>query len=344
MRTVALEEHFWTGEWVEYLRSRKNYPKLIAGRDAEGRRIERLAYTAEAGAVLPADLVERLVDVGEGRLADMDANGIDMQLLCMASGLEPFAVEEAAEVSRIINDGLGRIVAGNPRRFAGLAALAPQDPESAARELERCVRQLGLKGAKLNSHVGGQSFDDPKFWPIFEAAESLGVPIYLHPRNPPPDQMKAYTGYPALAGSLWGFGADLGLNAMKLACSGVFDRYPGLKILLGHLGEALPFWLWRIENRWTREHADSRMNKLQKNPAEYIRSNFWVTTSGMFARAPLLCAHSVLGAERILFAVDYPYESNREGAQFLKDLPLSDGDKAKLSHLNAEKLLGLKPE
>ncbi len=344
MKTIALEEHFWTGEWIEYLRSRKNYPKLIAGQDAEGRRIERLAYSAEAGAELPAALVERLADVGEARLADMDANGIDMQLLCMASGLEPFPVEDADEVSRIINDGLARIVAGNPGRFAGLAALAPQAPERAARELERCVRSLGLKGAKLNSHAGGQSFDDEKFWPIFEAAEALGVPIYLHPRNPPPDQMKAYSGYPALAGSLWGFGADMGLNAMKLACSGVFDRYPGLKIILGHLGEALPFWLWRIENRWTREQAGSRMKKLQKNPAEYIRGNFWVTTSGMFAEAPFLCALSVLGADRILFAVDYPYESNREGAQFLENLSLSGGDKEKISHLNAEKLLGLNPQ
>ncbi len=200
---------------------------------------------------------------------------------------------------------------------------------------------MGLKGAKLNSHVRGETFDDPKFWPIFEQAEKLDVPIYLHPRNPPADQLKAYAGYPSLSGSLWGYGADLGLNVMKLACSGVFDRYPGLKILLGHLGEALPFWLWRIENRWEHEAAQSGMKKPLRNPAEYIRRNFWVTTSGMFAQAPLLCAHSVLGPDRILFAVDYPYESNREAARFLEELPLPAPDKARISHRNAEELLGL---
>jgi len=343
VKTIALEEHFWTAEWVDYLRSRKDYPKLVSAPDGKGGTSERFLFSADMGSSVDSAMLAKLLDVDGGRLADMDENGIDTQVLCMASGLEPFDRAEGTAVSRTLNDGLARIIRKRPDRFAGLAALAPQDPAGAARELERSVKELGLKGAKLNSHARGETYDDPKFWVIFETAQKLDVPIYLHPCNPPQDALKAYSAYPALSGSVWGFGADLGLNAMKLVCSGLFDKYPGLKIVLGHLGEALPFLLWRLDNRWSREKADTdpRMKKLLKKPGDYIRNNFWVTTSGMFSQPSLLCAHAALGPDRVLFAVDYPYESNQEGMRFLRDLPLSEGDKAKISHLNAEKLLRL---
>jgi 5-carboxyvanillate decarboxylase len=343
VRTIAVEEHFWTEEWVDYLRARKDFPKIVSVRDGQGRSVESFAYSPSQSSAVDGGMVGKLMEVGEARLADMDRAGIDMQVLCIGSGLEPFEAAEATSLSRIINDGLARIIARNPSRFAGFATLAPQDPEGAAAELERSVRSLGLKGAKLNSHVRGETFDQERFWPIFEAAERLDVPIYLHPRTPPADQLKVYADYPLLSASIWGFGADMGLNAMKLVCSGVFDRYPKLKIILGHLGEALPFWLWRIDNRWFREGADKhpRMKRLKKKPGDYIRENFWFSTSGVFSEAPLRCAITAMGAERILFAVDYPYESNSEGGRFIREVPISEEQRASIAHRNAERLLKL---
>ena len=343
MRTIAIEEHFWTEEWVDYLRKRKDYPKIAAVDLGNGRSEERFVYAPTQGSSVDGAVLGKLLDTGADRLADMDEAGIDMQVLCIASGLEPFEAAEATGLSRMVNDGLARIVAKHPGRFAGFATLAPQDPEGAAAELERAVRELGMKGAKLNSHVRGATFDQQRFWPIFEMAERLDVPIYIHPRTPPADQLKVYADYPLLSGSLWGFGADMGLNAMKLVCSGLFDRYPKLKIILGHLGEALPFWLWRIDNRWSREDADGdpRMRRLERKPGDYIRENFWFSTSGVFSEASLTCAITAMGADRILFAVDYPYESNIEGGRFIREVPISEDARANICHRNAERLLKL---
>jgi 2,3-dihydroxybenzoate decarboxylase len=195
----------------------------------------------------------------------------------------------------------------------------------------------------INSHIRGEYLDDRKYWVIFERAEKLNVPLYIHPRQPSPDMIKPFLTYPELASPAWGFAAETGLHAMRLICSGVFDKHPNLKIVLGHLGEALPWWLWRLDSRWIvvgREEG-AAPPLAQKKPSQYIKENFYVTTSGMLWHPALQCCYSALGADRILFAVDHPYESSRDAVQFLDTASICDGDKEKIYHVNAEKLLGL---
>jgi len=343
MKRIAIEEHFFTEEYVNYLRSRKDYPRLetlkIKDREMEWLRLG-------PGCSLPSvpHLQNGLLDVGEGRLKIMDEVGIDMQVLSLSfPGVEALDPRDATSMSKKINDELFTAVKKHPNRFAGFAAIAPQDPDAAASELERAVKKLGFKGAMINSHIRGEYLDDRKYWVIFEKAEKLNVPLYIHPRQPSPDMIKPYLTYPELASPAWGFAAETGLHAMRLICSGVFDKYPGLKIILGHLGEALPWWLWRLDSRWIvvgrEESAAPPLAK--KKPSQYIKENFYVTTSGMFWHPALQCCYSALGADRILFAVDHPYESNKDAVQFLDTASICDGDKEKIYHLNAEKLLGL---
>ncbi len=214
--------------------------------------------------------------------------------------------------------------------------IAPQDPQGAADELVRAVTKLGLRGASINSHTRGEYLDNKKFWHIFEQAEKLNVPIYIHPRTPSPDMLKPYLDYPGLDTAMLGFAHEVALHALRLICSGLFDEYPKLQIILGHLGESLPYWLWRIDDR-----AAYLSNKLQKKPSQYIKDNFYITTSGMFWQPALMCAYLALGAERILFAVDYPLQELKDAVQFMEEAPICDYDKEKICYLNAQQLLGL---
>ncbi len=344
MKKIAIEEHFFTEEYLSYLRSRKDYPRLETVEDEKHHKIERLWSTPDRYRLRDPDEMGRLLDLGEGRLREMDEAGIDMQVLSLtAPGVEPFDAADGSAIAKKTNDELSAVIKKYPHRFAGFAALAPQDPSRAADELERAVKELGLKGATINSHVRGEYLDDKKYWIIFERAEKLEVPIYLHPREPSPDMLKPYLTYSVLAGSMWGFTAEVGLHAMRLICSGVFDEYPHLKIILGHLGEGLPFWLWRIDSRWldVGAHDSALMGKLKKRPSQYVKDNFLVTTSGMFWQPAFLCAFLALGADRILFAVDHPMESNKEAVQFMEAAPICDSDKEKIYHLNAEQLFTL---
>ena len=242
--------------------------------------------------------------------------------------------------------GQDNIIDKHPDRFASFATLALQDPAASADELERAVKELGPKGTMIFSNIGGQYLDNQKFWIILERAEELGVPIYLHPGPPSDDMAAPYMTYPILTGAMWGYSAGTGLHAMRLIISGIFDKYPGLKIILGHLGEGIPYYLWRIDNIWLKqmdraEAPDSSAIKLQRTPTQYFKDNFYITTSGMFWPPALQFANSVLGADDILFAVDYPPESNITAVQFIDAAPVSDDDKEKICHLNAEKLLDL---
>ena len=326
MKKIAIEEHFSTEEYLSYLRLRKDYTRREIVEDEKYHSI-----------------VTMLLDLGEGRLSDMNESGIDMQVLSLSIGVQQFDTSDAIALAKRTNDELSKIVKKCPERFAGFAALATQDPNAAADELERAVKGLGLKGANISSHIKGEYLDDQKYWVIFERAEKLDVPIYLHPARPSPDMVKPFLTYPLLADAMWGYAAEAGLHAMRLICSGVFDKYPGLKIILGHLGEALPFWLWRIDNRWLKEKVDPEpiTKGLKKKPSQYVKDNFFVTLSGMFWEPALLCAYLALGADRILFAVDYPYESNDEAVQFIEGVPICDSDKEKICHINAEKILAL---
>jgi 5-carboxyvanillate decarboxylase len=343
MKRIAIEEHFFTQEYLSYLRSREEYPRLekITTGDRE---VEWLHLAPGCSLPSAPHLQRGLLDMGEGRLKMMDEVGIDMQVLSLSfPGVEGMEPMEATSLAERVNNELYSVIQKHPDRFAGFATIAPQSPVAAANELKRAVKELGFKGAMVNSHIAGDYLDDRKFWVIFQEAQDLGVPIYIHPREPSPDMIKPYLTYPELATPAWGFAAETGLHAMRLICSGLFDRYPGLKIFLGHLGEALPWWLWRLDSRWVvvgREEQSSRP-LLKKKPSEYIRENFYVTTSGMFWHPALQLCHSALGPERILFAVDHPYESNQEAVEFVDTAPIPDADREKIYHLNAEKILGL---
>jgi len=272
----------------------------------------------------------------------MDAAGIDMQVLSLTTPhINLFEASEGTTWSRKVNDELSAVVKKYPDRFVGLAAVAPQSPGEAADELERAVTELGLKGVCIHSHARNEYLDDRKYWAIFERAEKLDVPIYLHPTTPSAAILKPYAdyGFP-LYGPVLGFAADVALHTMRLIYSGLFDRYPKLQIILGHMGEGLPYWLSRLDFFWLRPWVEAKP-AIERKPSDYIKTNFTITTSGMFFQPALICAYLALGADKITFAVDYPYEDNEEAVQFMKETLICDSDKEKIYHLNAERLFKL---
>jgi len=270
----------------------------------------------------------------------MDAAGVDVQVLSFGSpGPQAFGAEVAIPMARDANDRLYQAIQKNPGRFAGFAALPTADPEAAAQELERCVSKLGFKGAMIHGHTRGSFLDERKYWTIFERAQALGVPIYLHPTLPHPEAVKAYfEGYEELARAGWGFAVDTSCHFLRVVFAGVFDAYPRLRIILGHLGEGLPFAMHRLNDHTWRSAA---RRGLKKTPLQYIRENLLVTTSGNWYEPAFLCTLLALGADSILFAIDWPYEANKTGIEFLRKLSISDSDKEKIAHGNAERLLGL---
>ena len=321
MRTITLEEHISTPEFLEAM--------------AEVRQGDPVVDMWRANR-------DKLFDVGKDRIADMDAAGIDVQVLSLSGGMDKLNPAIATGLARDTNDKLADAVRAHPDRFAAFATLALQEPEKAALEFERCVRQLGFKGALVNGTTDGQFLDHRRFTPLFETAQALDVPVYLHPAPPPDDVRKAY--YGGLPGDLgfvlstpgWGWHAETGMHCLRLIVSGLFDRFPRLKIIIGHMGEALPFYIARADVFLARSAAH-----LKRRVSEYFHENFYITTSGCFTLPPFLCALQVVGADRMLFSVDYPYDSNAAGRAFLNALPVSAEDLAKISHGNAERLLKL---
>ncbi len=291
-----------------------------------------------------AKLRERMVDLGPIRLRDMDETGIAKQVLSLTSpGVQVFDAPTAVSLAREFNDQLRDAILQYPDRFAGLAAIAPQDPAEAAKELERSVTRLGLKGAIVNSHTHGEYLDDPKFWSIFEAAEALQVPVYVHPGTAPASMIGPFLER-GLDGAIYGFAVETGLHALGLIVRGVFDRFPKLRVVLGHLGEALPYWMTRIDFMHARMTATSRypgIAKLKRKPSEYLKENFWVTTSGMAWEPAILYAQSVLGVERVLYAMDYPYQFVASEVTAIDNLPIGDAEKKMLYQSNAERLFKL---
>jgi 5-carboxyvanillate decarboxylase len=286
----------------------------------------------------------RMTDLGELRLRDMDQTGITRQILSLTSpGVQVFDACTAVALARSSNDFMVDAIRRHPDRFSGLAAIAPQDPPAAAKELERGVNSLGLKGAIVNSHTCGEYLDDPKFWAIFEAAEALNVPVYLHPNTPSPAMIGPFLER-GLDGAIFGFAVETGLHILRLIVSGVFDRFPKLKIVVGHLGEGLPYWLFRIDfmhHRMVTANRYASVQKLQRKPSDYVKENIYVTTSGMAWEPPILYAQSVLGVDRVLYAMDYPYQFVPEEVAVTDNLPISEADKKKLYQTNAEQVFAL---
>ena len=294
-----------------------------------------------------ADVRRRLSDASL-RLEDMDRFGIQTMVLSLSQpGVQGiFERDKAVDAARRLNDELAEVVGRHPRRFAGLAALPLQDPAAAGEELERAVRELGFRGALVNgySNIGdaqtAQYLDEAPVWEFWERVSALAVPVYLHPRDPLVGQRRIYEGYPALLGSAWGFGVETATHALRLIMSGLFDRFPGLTIVVGHLGEGLPFLLPRVEHRL--RHVAQDLRGRQASPMmSYLRRNFFITTSGAFRTAALLDTLLEVGADRVLFSVDYPYENMQEQSEWFDGLPVSDGDLQKMGRDNARRLLRL---
>jgi len=324
MRVIAIEEHFITPMYRERVPANEF----------------RNFYLSARGRELGHDIVEENLDIGARRLAHMDAAGVDVQVLSFGSpGAQAFGPDVAIPMARDANELLFEATRKYPGRFAGFAALPTATPEAAADELERCVRKLGFVGAMIHSHQQGEFLDAKKYWPIWETAEKLSVPIYLHPALPHPDVVKAYfQGYEELARAGWGFAVDTSCHFLRIMFGGVFDAYPSLKIILGHLGEGLPFAMHRLN---AHTHAAAARRGLKKTPLEYLRDNLVVTTSGNWYEPAFVCTLLALGADNILFAIDWPYEANRTGMEYLRKLAVSDDDRAKIAHRNAERLLRL---
>jgi 2,3-dihydroxybenzoate decarboxylase len=291
--------------------------------------------------VVSTPLAAKLADFTSVRLQEMDQAGITRQVLSHAPpGLQRVGGPEAAALASRANDRLAAVVAGAPDRFAAFASLPTADPVAAARELERAVTKLGFKGALLHGMAGGEDFtDDRKYWPIYECAQALDVPIYIHPAEPHADVVRRYyqpyaSTHPMFVRAAWGFTVETGTHAVRLVLSGLFQEFPRLKIILGHLGEAIPFLLARIDEALARDTP-------VKNFREVFTSHFYVTTSGFFSNTALACCTAELGIERVLFSVDWPYVSNTAAANWLAQLPLSEQDKHKIAYQNAERLLKL---
>ncbi|GAB7538137.1 amidohydrolase family protein [Burkholderia sp. 3C] len=319
---IALEEHFAIAETIE----------------------------DSAGFVPHDDWVElrhRLLDIHERRIAEMDRGGIEMMVLSLnAPAVQAIRDSKRAdELARRANDFLAEQVAKRPDRFRAFAALPMQEPELAIREAERCVRELGFVGALVNgftdSDEGGELYYDlPRYRPFWAALEALDVPFYLHPRNPLPGRAPIYDGHPWLMGPTWAFGQETAVHALRLMGSGLFDAHPGLKIILGHLGEGLPYSMWRIDNRnaW----VSARPNYPAEKPiAEYFRKHFWLTTSGNFRTQTLIDAMLEIGSDRILFSADWPFENIDHAADWFDAASISENDRVKIGRTNAEQLLKL---
>jgi predicted TIM-barrel fold metal-dependent hydrolase len=322
MMVIAIEEHFWS-------------PGL---RDRHPTPLQAFFRQLTRG--------ERLAELGERRIADMDDAGIDLQVLSeFAPGAQDADPDSSVALARASNDHLFSAVRHYPERLAGFATLPTPSPESAADELQRCVEELGFKGAMINGYTNNTYLDAPQYHVILARAEALDVPIYLHPRSPHPQVMAAYfDGYFSLSQAAWGYAVETGTHAFRLILSGVFDKFPLLKVVLGHMGENIPYCLTRFQNAVDRHEAIARNPSyiaLRRPVADYFLNNFYITTSGAFDPHALRCAISVLGIDRILFATDYPVEDAVAATAFLRSAPLTDEERAKIAHRNAKLLLRL---
>ncbi len=287
-------------------------------------------------------LYQKLIDLEGERLQGMDRDGVAMQLLSLTTpGVQIFEPDTATALAALVNDRLSEIVSRHPTRFAGLAALAPQDPARAVKEMERAVRELHLHGFIINSHTNNEYLDLPKYWPILEAAEALDSAIYLHPRGPA-DTMAAPLSDYGMEGAAWGYHIDAGTHAVRMILSGLFDRFPRLKIVLGHMGETIPFNLWRLDY-FSPEGTARRAGKAPSTllPSEVFKRNFWITTSGLEFEPALKYSVEVLGAERVMWAVDYPFQPSAPAAAFLDGAAIAGEDKELVYHGNAERLFRL---
>lgn len=326
MRVVTLEEHVV-------------FPELA-------QEIIRLAADTKqtSAAESIGHMADKLEDVTGSRLISMDESGVSVQVLSVVGvGANLVKGNDGIALAKKYNDQIAQKIRNYPKRFTAFAHLPMLEPLAAADELERCVVEYGFVGAMINGMTDGGFLDDEKYAPLFERAERLDVPIYLHPGLPPKTVADAYySNLPKNAGQMlsiagWGWHSETALHTLRLIIAGIFDRYPKLKIIIGHMGEMLPMMMERCSNVF----QPGRFSINQRTVSQTLKDQVYITTSGLFTEPPLRIAIDTFGIDRVLFSVDYPFSTNETGANFLKSLTLSDEDMAKLTHANADKLLKL---
>ena len=317
-RKIALEEHFSTAV------------------------LEKAGYVARPthSDTVFADIERRLQDFDQLRLEAMDEAGVDMSVLSVTTpGIQGVTeAKMAVDLARQVNDFLAGQIQKRPQRYAGFAAVPMQDPAAAAVELDRAIRQLGLKGALINGQTGGHYLDEERFLPFWERVQDLDVPVYLHPGELP-DHPALFAGRPELNGPVWAWTTDTGGHALRLVFSGLFKRFPRLKVILGHMGETLPYLLWRLDSRYRLQVGQAIPPEEQ--PSAIIKRHFVITTSGVFDPGPLSFAISAMGEDNVMFSVDYPYEESKVAADFIDSAPLGDAVRVKICRSNASRILRL---
>jgi predicted TIM-barrel fold metal-dependent hydrolase len=330
-RRIATEEAFATPEQLDALR------ELMAKTQDYDPDVFLADMQTSGG-----QLTQRLLDLDDERLRIMDQSGVSMHLLAMTStGVQQFEADKAAKIAEMGNDRLADAIKRHPDRYAGLATIPVQDPKRAVKEMERAITKLKLNGVMINSHTNGEYLDEAKYWPILEAAAGLDATVYIHPRAPSPAMAAPYRKY-HLEHAIWGYAVEVGLHALKLIMSGVFDRYPKLRVVIGHMGENIPYALYRLD--WMHGHFEFGRPKLALTPGEYFRQNFLITTSGVNWVPALELCIKVLGADNIMWAVDYPYQETVEATRWLNDAPIAAEDKEKIFHRNAERVFKIPAE
>jgi 5-carboxyvanillate decarboxylase len=285
----------------------------------------------------------QLMDLEGERLEIMDAHGVDMQILSLtAPGVQTFAPARAVSLARLANDRLALVISRHPSRFGGLATVPVQDPDTAALEIARAITELKLNGVIINSHTDSEYLDEEKYWPVLEAAQAYGAPLFIHPRSPGAQHAAAFRKY-GLETAIWGYQAETGLHALRMIVGGVFDRFPDLKVVLGHLGEGLPYWMYRLDYMHPVRSSRVTRPRLELKPSEYIKRNFAITTSGMNWEPALRFCIEAVGADNIMFAIDYPYQQTDEAVGFLDLASIAPDDKKKIFYQNAERIFGVSP-
>jgi len=339
---IDLESHFFTPEYMALLESRTRPPRFEV--TDENVRVWLEPSLPDVMLTHSHHLRNTLLDLSEARIAAMDEAGIAIQFLSVSSpGFEQFEETVQVEHARKANDALAAFVATHPTRFVGLASLPVSAPLEAADELERCVAELGFKGGNVHSHIGDTYLDEARYFPILERAARLKVPINLHPTLPHANMLGPYLGYGwAMPGPGLGFGHETAVHAMRIVYSGAFDKLPDLELILGHLGEGLMHWLYRVDFDFNKPWmAKSHRADIERKPSDYLRSNVWYTCSGNWLDSALLATIHEVGAGRVMFASDYPWEQIADGADFIEAAPISEDDRRKICHENAARLFDL---
>lgn len=335
---IATEEAFAPAEVLAA------YRKILAKPTVDPGFQSLLGFYMSSTSTRARHIMTCLQDLDQMRIEHMDQAGIDKQVIALTSpGVQIMDTADAVAFSRLANDQLAAAIRKHPTRFAGMTAVAPQDPQAAAKEIERGV-SLGMHSVVINSHTHGEYLSDPKFWDIFAAAEALNVPIYLHPNTPPASMIQPFLEC-GLDGAIFGFGVETGLHALRIITAGVFDRFPKLQIIIGHMGEALPFWAYRLDYMHAATVKSNRypsVQPLKKKPSDYLRENFYITNSGVAWEKAIKFTQDVVGADRVLYAMDYPYQHSVDEVIALDSMAMDAAVKKQFFQTNAEKVFSIK--